>query len=698
MMKRTCRDNNRIVFLGLGAILLLLAFMNGCASLGRPRIDPSGKCLLTWDDPPTSSLSEAPPFISKLPDNFPSVLPPVNSSVPSSSGGVSPTDAPTAAMPGFSPVVPGTGRSEGVYQSSAAAPKILGQNKTAIVPTDNVSHEGAFFLKPGSVALPTGQIRGPAVLITAEEQVVPVGTDVVLIGSFLGADGFLRKHKRIEWSINGTGSIMDVSRSFYCDWIGGQFEGSKKVSDRYAFTTTAPYIYTLDRGTPSTHDDINILAGQAWISVNSTMEGTSHVSVLAPGIGNWQQRTTTAKIHWVDVQWLLPRASINPAGETKILTTTLRKKTNRDPRYNWIVQYEYLSGPRGGFGPTMARLVEVQSDSLGQASTELRLSELKAGTSTIGVKIIRPLDVDGGEKKVVVASETIRQSWTTGGMLTVKVQQPSEVVQNREFESIITVENSTTSDSPATLSVLVPSSMKIVAGAPLGNVSGNTAIWNIDNVPARGTYQVRLRLLAVSPDSSTMLEAKVVPRRVPAVVRPENLPNTRPIRPEVNPSQPGTRAPGDGTADQTPVVRPPSNGTSTPPQPSQTSRVTVFIDGPREIRVGQEKCIYDIIAKNNTGRTALKMKLVLLPPEDSQNRDVPPMEMFQATRGYDENWIEQDVLLKEYQNIENNQTVKLSCEFKALRAATRVRLQAEVWDEHDKVIARSEPFYVKISP
>ena len=39
-------------------------------------------------------------------------------------------------------------------------------------------------------------------------------------------------------------------------------------------------------------------------------EGTSHVTVYTPAVGDWNLRRATATIYWVDAQWIFPASAV----------------------------------------------------------------------------------------------------------------------------------------------------------------------------------------------------------------------------------------------------------------------------------------------------------------------------------------------------------------------------------------------------
>src|SRR5262249_39566486 len=147
------------------------------------------------------------------------------------------------------------------------------------------------------------------VVLTPTNLVVPVGSDVVLVGGVCGGDGFLRKREPIEWLLGAgsVGTFVDLAQPNY-PLLHCLFRGPLpgKVCHNYAVGETLERGRVLDRGTTETADDVTLQAGETWISLTSGVEGTSQVTFFAHELPNAQQRQQTALIHWIDAQWQFP--------------------------------------------------------------------------------------------------------------------------------------------------------------------------------------------------------------------------------------------------------------------------------------------------------------------------------------------------------------------------------------------------------
>lgn len=663
---------------------LLLPFVGGCATFGNlfgnSCLDPSGQGLFSRNSSNNGSAEPVNnPFLlsSAAPAELPSAY--------NATTGASPA-ANAAPLPGISPIVPGTGAtSSGMFSTATAGSGLdTHSGRTAFVSSSSLSSNESFGTLPvGSVAVATGPINGPALLLTPNEQIAPVDSEVILVGTYLGPDQFLRTHQKVEWNLDGVGTILDFSASNWGDFLHGQFQGASKKTERFAETITSRNNQSLDRGTPDPKDDITILSGQTWISVKSAKEGTTAVTALAPSVLDWQKRTDTSKIHWIDVHWMMPRATLTPAGEQRTLTTIVQRKTNASPRQNWIVQYELLSGPKGGFGQSLAQIVEVPTNSAGQANVDLSLTQLQSGTNMIAVRIFRPDGIDGGESKLLVGQEIIRQTWTTSGMFDARITRidgKSEAVVGENIQYQWTLFNASDAPSGATVTLSVPGSMSFVSSDSPPRIVGNNLIWTISSVPARARVSQNFTMKAESRTSNAEMIISVVPGE-PAAGRPIPQPNPAPVRPSqpLPPKNPDTPVIKD--VPKPPVVQP-----SGPP-------IQISMSSPSSVRVG-EKPRVKMTVKNVSDKTLSNVQLQMQKPV-SPSAIGSPLESIMATPGYvlDE---KDDSILLAVGNLFSGAEKTLIVEFEALMPASDVKIIGKVTSDGKEIPAPGGEHRIRI--
>ncbi len=116
------------------------------------------------------------------------------------------------------------------------------------------------------------------VIVSPCRTIAPVGSEVVLLAGVRGQDEYLRTNERVEWTIEsgGAGEFVDVGKGTWTDMMLGDFTRPRKISPTVAITSTSRQYLRLTRETPEQNDDINVLSGQAWVTV------TSEVVLLVP--------------------------------------------------------------------------------------------------------------------------------------------------------------------------------------------------------------------------------------------------------------------------------------------------------------------------------------------------------------------------------------------------------------------------------
>ncbi len=246
-----------------------------------------------------------------------------------------------------------------------------------------------------------------AVQLRPQEMVAPVGSEVVLVAGVCGPDGYLRTNRRLEWTIapGSVGHFVAVEKGGTVDLLLGDFNWPRKIDATYAIGSTSRSNVRLNRGACVPETNVLVLRGEGWITLTSPVEGTSNVTVLAPEVYQWNARLKSAMVHWVDALVQYPPPAINPAGTRHVFTTTVTRHSNQSPCEGWRVRYEITGGPPAGFSPDGAAVIEVPTNSAGQASVEIFQKQPAHGTNKICIQVIRPADTPGaGGKKLVVGT------------------------------------------------------------------------------------------------------------------------------------------------------------------------------------------------------------------------------------------------------------------------------------------------------
>ncbi len=281
---------------------------------------------------------------------------------------------------------------------------------------------GERLLIPGNAAAPLpppagtpGAIGQWGISVSPNQVIAPVGSEVVMIATVMGPEGFPLSRERVEWMLtpDGAGEIISPGERRPWDVFDWWRRLPRKVDTTYAINTTLTSSMTLDRGTPTPYDDLTIQSGQAWVSVTSPTEGTSHLTVFAPDISGWDRRKQSASIYWIDAQWRFPPPAISPAGSRNTFTTVVTRGTDNSPLAGWVVRYEIAGGPQAGFAPEGNPTVEVVTGPSGEAPAEIFQRQVAAGTNQINIRVISPAGLAGPNRQLAVGSGTTFQTWTS---------------------------------------------------------------------------------------------------------------------------------------------------------------------------------------------------------------------------------------------------------------------------------------------
>ena len=361
----------------------------GCAGLRCPRcprIDPTGERCLIWpkDEAQAATLATVAPPATVFP-------------------------AATATLP----AIPG----------NAVAPPVL---TDPVFPQPELPAVAA--AAPGIPILPVStQVATPQdrLTLTPERILAPVGTEVVLKANICTTDGYTLAEQKIEWMLarNGVGEFVEVSgKGAFHPSIYPWNAGSKK--DNYLATGyTANGPHCINRGTPDPSDDVNILRGDAWVTVTSPLEGTSSVTAFTPTVESWNLRKQIATIYWVDVQWTFPPSAVTSGGR-ETLTTQVNRQSDGTPLAGWIVRYEVSDGS-GVAASGAGRVSEVVTDAEGRASVQVSPTAAGAASSKIDMQLVRPANFGGSDSpRLVIGSGSTIVNWSGGSTYVPSTSSP----------------------------------------------------------------------------------------------------------------------------------------------------------------------------------------------------------------------------------------------------------------------------------
>lgn len=302
----------------------------------------------------------------------------------------------------------------------------------------------------------------------------PVQTQHVYIATVYDDKGKPRRHRRVEWMLEGVGNIVEVDESGF--WPGRGY----KVDNRYAVSYTDYCEHLITRGNANPNDDFVIRPGQSWCVISSAVEGDSHLTVYCPEIANWESHKVFVTKHWVDAEWALPPPAVNRAGTEHVFTTNIFRHTDRQPLANYRVRYRILDGPPARFVPSQTQEAVVISDLSGNAQVTLAQVAPQAGVNRVGVEIIRPPDPcsPSGVGIVIGKGETSKE-WQAPQVGITKAGPPTAAV-GAELVYTITVPNTGKVEVQAmTVRDAIPDGLQYVRSEPPATQEGNQLTWTL---------------------------------------------------------------------------------------------------------------------------------------------------------------------------------------------------------------------------
>ncbi len=432
---------------------------------------------------------------------------------------------------------------------------------------------------------------GPIVVLAPSTIAAPIGTEIVLVASFVGEDStYMRVGEKIEWSLDGVGTFLAANpddRSCCLDLTG---KTKKRVDDRYLTTETTDKLWRIHRGTETPLDDVTILRGQTWASVQSQEEGTSSVFVFSDEIDNWERRKASAEIHWIDAAFRFPKSQALPIGLAATVATSVRRRTNLDPRPGWTVRYEAVSGDVV-FGPNGARAFDAITDADGNAYVEIRQKDESSGYARVSATVLRP--ADGEQKSIPVEKSTFALAWTQASPIRVQLNLPPDVAVGSEFKGTATITNNSNFVSSANFILTPPSNTRFVRGeTPPEKVENGRVVWKLTDLApgvsqTLGFYLVRETAEPMAAEgeiqmtSQTSVSGAAPPSSGTSVPAPQPLGTTPPVESPTPNAAPAATLPADGTppvespTPDDPAARQPTLGSASFP----VSPVANGIDG-----------------------------------------------------------------------------------------------------------------------
>lgn len=320
----------------------------------------------------------------------------------------------------------------------------------------------------------------------------------VFIATVYDGEGIPRRKRRVEWMLEGPGSIIEVDESGLTPGRGMKFD------NKYAYSTTDYFEHCLNRGGV----DFTIGPGQTWCVVTSAVEGETTITAYAPAIADWNKNRAYARLIWSESGFEFPQPVTTRAGGEYTLGTKISK--NGEGPEGYRVRYRIVDGPPAALNSTKGTPVDSVTEAVttvgsdGQAKVIISQPAAAAGTNRIAIEIIKPNTENPGQYTVVSKGET-KITWQAP-QLGVSVSAPRALALNQDVTVTYTVTDNGPVDA-GTISVTarVPPGMNVVQTNPRAAVDGDEMIWTIPAASRGKAQTVKATLRPVKVGSASLV-------------------------------------------------------------------------------------------------------------------------------------------------------------------------------------------------
>lgn len=344
--------------------------------------------------------------------------------------------------------------------------------------------------------------------VTPETASNALKTQQLLVATVYDKDGHPRRGRRVEFMLEGPGSIIEVDES---GWTSGR---GYKVGTNYAVGYTGYREHTLTRGTPDKSDDATIRPGQTWCIVSSAVPGETVVRVYAPEIFNSAKNCEYVRLTWGDNQFSFPPpAVVRYGGEIDLSTVINRLSAEAGVTPDHIkVRYRVAGGPQAEFIPVGTQRgaragqseMDVTADPDGKAGVRLVQPRALPGKTQVIVEILKndPTGVGAG---TVVGRTTTSVEWAAP-QLALDVKMPKATAQDRELPVTLTVTNTGPVEvSPVAVRAAIPDGLEVLSTDPSPKaLAGRERSWAIGTLAPGGKQEVRMTVKPTRKGGATI--------------------------------------------------------------------------------------------------------------------------------------------------------------------------------------------------
>ncbi|MBY0456093.1 MAG: DUF11 domain-containing protein, partial [Gemmataceae bacterium] len=272
----------------------------------------------------------------------------------------------------------------------------------------------------------------------------PLGAQIVLVASVFDKDGTARRDRRVEWMLEGPGSIIEADESGVTPGRGYRLDG------KFAVTHTGYVPKTFTRGNDDPKDDVPIEPGQTFIIISSAVPGETVVTAFAPAVFNRDNGLVVTKVMWGDARFKFPEPTAARVGGATTLSTHINSSAT-EPAGEFRVRYKFLDGPTALFVPQGGDQValsaeggkeketEATPDANGEATVRLVQRDAKAGKTRVLVEVLKAPERGVGSGTVVGRRE-VSVEWGNP-QLKLKIDSPPVASPTGTFQVTVTLDN-----------------------------------------------------------------------------------------------------------------------------------------------------------------------------------------------------------------------------------------------------------------
>lgn len=363
--------------------------------------------------------------------------------------------------------------------------------------------------------------REPAsITIDPIAAVNPVKTQHTFVATVLDKNGRPLSGQRVEWILarhpNAVGDIVEHDDMGAI--IGGSNEKVEKIANNYSVSYTNKQAVVLDKGTPSTADDVKLGVGQTWVTITSPVEGETHVIAFCPAIRNAQKHKAFAVKYWIDANIEWPEDAVNKVGTPHTFTFKLTKASNNAPLTGYRLRWTLEDNPDvpAYLGENKdTKVIESETNEEGKAIVVLNQAKNVEGNNKVKMELRKPT----GE---LLAIRSVTKEWISP-KITIQKTGPEEGILKEKVVYTINISNPGQADAnDVVVKDTLPAGLAYLEATPApSNVEEKILTWNI-GVLAKDATQIitlvtRAEEVGTQTNTVTVTSREAAPRTGMAV-------------------------------------------------------------------------------------------------------------------------------------------------------------------------------------